>query len=79
MCGYAVGAGFGFNGCLFASFWLDIQNNLTLNLSHMLTRSMQKKKPTPFELFNSVFTTRTLIIIIGLLSGVLCARLLGFA
>jgi hypothetical protein len=40
---------------------------------------MQKKKPTPFEQLNSVFTPRTLMIIIGLLSGVLCARLLGFA
>ena len=44
----------------------------------MLKRTMQKKPKTALDHFNAFFTTRTLIMIIGLLTGVLATRLLGY-
>ena len=41
-------------------------------------RTMQKKPETIAAKFNSVFTTRMLITIIGALLGVIAARMLGF-
>jgi hypothetical protein len=41
-------------------------------------RSMQKKPETIAAKFNSIFTTRMLITLIGALLGVIAARMLGF-
>ena len=38
---------------------------------------MQEKPKTALERFNAFFTTRTLVMIIGLLMGVIVSRLLG--
>ena len=59
--------GFGFAG----------QNNPTRGLLHMLRSAMQKQPETFTRKFNAVFTTSRLIVIIGLLMGILFARMLG--
>ena len=43
----------------------------------MLKSTMQKKPQTITAQFNAVFTTRTLIMIIGALLGIITARALG--
>jgi len=43
----------------------------------MLKRTMLKKLQTFATQFNAFFTTRTLIMIIGLLMGVIVSRLMG--
>jgi hypothetical protein len=59
--------GFGFAG----------QNNPTLGLLPMLQSAMQKQPETFTRKFNAVFTTPRLIMIVGLLTGILFARMLG--